>query len=56
MDDANERALARSRLGLSHEIPTNRSDNKPHPARGGYRGYALWERRKALKVLEVSGY
>ena len=55
MDYANGRALARSHLGLSREIETNRSENYPHPARGGSRGYALWERRRALDVLERSG-
>ena len=55
MDYENGRALTRSHVGLSRETETNRSDNHPHPARGGSRWYALWERRRALDVLERSG-
>ena len=54
MDYKNGRALARLHLGLAREIETNRSDNHPHPERGESRGYALWERRRALGVLERS--
>lgn len=41
---------------MSHEIETNRTINHPHPARGGSRGYTLWEKRTALDVLERYGY
>ena len=55
MDYDNRITLAQFHLGLYGKVPAYRSDNYLHPTRGGYRGYTLWERRRALEVLEESG-
>ena len=51
MDPANTRASARSFRGLDRELNQTRTDNHPHPHNGGSRGYALWQRVRALNSL-----
>ena len=51
MDPANIRAHARSARGLERELTQRRTQNPPHPRRGGTRGYPLWQRVKTIRAF-----
>ena len=50
-DQANLRARARSLRGYHREVAQRRTTHHPNPARGGTRGYPLWQRYQALQTL-----
>ena len=53
--NANERAAARSKAGMTRELEQFRDDNLPHPSRGGSRGCPLWCRRHVLRMANRCG-
>ena len=54
MDPANIRAHARSARGLERELTQTRTQNPPHPRRGGTKGYPLWQRAKSVRAFNRS--
>ena len=54
-DPANDRANARSAIGLSRELQQARTDIPPDPSIGGTRGYPPWFRIRAIAAANVIG-
>ena len=55
LDPAITRSHARSTRGYRRELGVERTGNHPNPARGGTRGYPLWQRQQALGALAHYG-
>jgi len=54
--NANERAAARSKAGMTRELQQLRDENDPHPSVGGCRGFPLWYRRHVLNMVNRDGF
>ena len=54
VDPENTRSWARSIRGYNRETEQQRTTHHPIPARGGTRGYPLWQRRRALRALDAN--
>ena len=52
-DPANTRSRARSTRGYHREVAQRRTTHHPNPARGGTRGYPLWQRYRVLDTLTI---
>jgi hypothetical protein len=54
-NQGNDRARARSNLGLTGELQVDRTDLPSDPSKGGAAGYPLWFRDRVLHVAALHG-